>query len=101
MDRETIEKRANEIPIVRNCIGKVEKAIFIDGARWRINSVWHDCKEELPDRENEWILLEMRIDGGLIYLPVRWINDGKGAKESMIRWAYIADLLPDREEVER
>ena len=35
-----------------------------------------------------------------IYLPVEWVNDGKGATKHMKRWAYVADLLPDRKEVQ-
>lgn len=99
MKREQIEKAA------LLCAGAGEygecpynpdaKKGFIAGADWRINSVWHDCQKELPKREGEQILLEAVLDGKTVYLPVMWVNDGKGATESMTRWAYISDLIPD------
>lgn len=69
--------------------------MFMYGAHWRINAVWHDCQKELPKREGEQILLEAVLDGKTVYIPVMWVNDGKGATESMTRWAYISDLIPD------
>ena len=71
---------------------------FIKGADWRINSVWHNLPNDLPQKENTWILLELIFEGRLVYLPVEWVNDGKGAPHQAIRWAYISDLLPDGKE---
>lgn len=67
--------------------------------KWRINSVWHDLPNDLPQKENTWILLELIFEGRLVYLPVEWVNDGDGAPKQAIRWAYIDDLLPERKEV--
>lgn len=98
MERETIKKAAEahfnqkEFTKEENYIAKVA---FFTGAQWRINSVWHDCQKELPKREGEQILLEAVLDGKTVYIPVMWVNDGKGATESMTRWAYISDLIPD------
>ena len=69
---------------------------FIDGAKWRINSVWHNLPNDLPKKENTWILLELIFEDGLVYLPVEWVNDWEGAPKQAIRWAYIDDLLPER-----
>ena len=66
--------------------------------KWRINSVWHDLPNDLPQKENTWILLELIFEGRLVYLPVEWVNDGEGAPKQAIRWAYIDDLLPERKE---
>ena len=71
---------------------------FFAGAQWRINSVWHDLPNDLPQKENTWILLELILEGQLVYLPVEWVNDGEGAPKQAIRWAYIDDLLPERKE---
>ena len=71
---------------------------FIKGTEWRINSVWHDAKEE--PKYNEYFLYEnvvhtYQIDG--IYLsedePFVWNNYVKDRK--LTRWAYIKDLIPN------
>lgn len=103
MNRETIEKAADEFAEREYETNVIDRDYlhkgFYHGAHWRINSVWHDCQKELPERENEWILLEAVINDKTIYLPVEWVNDGKGATKYITRWAYVSDLLPDRKEV--
>ena len=71
---------------------------FMAGAQWRINSVWHDLPNDLPQKENTWILLELIFEGRLVYLPVEWVNDGEEISKQVTRWAYIDDLLPERKE---
>lgn len=71
---------------------------FVNGAEWRIKSVWHNLPNDLPGKENTWILLELVFEGRLVYLPVEWVNDGEGAPYQATRWAYIDDLLPERKE---
>ena len=78
-----------------NALCEFGEEIFKAGSRWRINSVWHDCQKELPKREGEQILLEAVVEGKAVYIPVVWVNDGKGATDSMTRWSYISDLIPD------
>ena len=94
MTREEIEKAAND----RYSDNTFAYKGFIAGAQWRINSVWHDLPNDLPQKENTWILLELIFEGRLVYLPVEWVNDGEGAPKQAIRWAYIDDLLPERKE---
>ena len=69
---------------------------FSKGARWRINSVWHDASEK-PNGNNK-CLVELRIPGrNPTYKLWTW-----GWENSFVtRWAYIEDLLPDRKEDER
>jgi hypothetical protein len=99
MTREQIERAA-----MLSCASKDEvltdfgSSCFIEGAQWRINSVWHNLPNDLPQKENTWILLELIFEGRLVYLPVEWVNDGEGAPKQAIRWAYIDDLLPERKE---
>ena len=103
MTREQIEKAAKEtlvnepVELQATKVGVFQRG-FITGAHWRINSVWHDLPNDLPKKENTWILLELIFEGRLVYLPVEWVNDGEGAPKQAIRWAYIEDLLPERKE---
>ena len=103
MTREEIEKAGRDYALDQLGIvglpGRAEAMkAFISGTQWRINSVWHDLPNDLPQKENTWILLELIFEGRLVYLPVEWVNDGEGAPKQAIRWAYIEDLLPERKE---
>ena len=62
---------------------------FIEGAQWRINSVWHNMNEKpngmfviLADFGQEEYSLGINLEG----------------LESAKRWAYVSDLLPERKE---
>ena len=66
---------------------------FIDGAQWRIDSVWHDAKKEKPNGMSV-ILIDFANDAGEEYELGVSSEDLVGAK----RWAYISDLIPDRKE---
>lgn len=70
---------------------------FENGAKWRINSVWHDAKE--GPKYDEYFLYEnvvhaYHVDG--IYPsedePFVWDDYVKDWR--LIRWAYIKDLIP-------
>ena len=103
MKIEDIEKAAKDYVMPNARISPLMESIaakegFIAGAQWRINSVWHDLPNDLPQKENTWILLELIFECRLVYLPVEWVNDGEGAPKQAIRWAYIDDLLPERKE---
>ena len=74
---------------------------FVIGAEWRINSVWHDAKEE--PKYDEYFLYEnvvhaYHVDG--IYPsedePFVWDDYVKDWR--LTRWAYIKDLIPNKEE---
>ena len=99
MTREQIERAA-----MLSCASKDEvltdfgSSCFSEGAQWRINSVWHNLPNDLPKKENTWILLELIFEGRLVYLPVEWVNDGGEISKQVTRWAYIDDLLPERKE---
>ena len=103
MTREQIEKAAKEtlvnepIELQATKVGAFQRG-FVAGAQWRINSVWHDLPNDLPQKENTWILLELIFEGRLVYLPVEWVNDGEEISKQVTRWAYIDDLLPERKE---
>lgn len=105
MTREQIEKAWENYTLCNlslmdeHAINEME--MFVKGAEWRINSVWHD-KNEMPDKE-ELVLCEILCyNNQKVYLPLQWEADGKMTidvpflnKCEVIRWAYLDDLLPD------
>lgn len=98
MNRETIEKAALELCTTEGqeeWLKDYGKNCFMDGARWRINSVWHDASEK-PNK-NQLILFEHRQEYGKGY-SVTFGDNYEIIKSVLIRWAYIDDLLPDRKE---
>lgn len=100
MTREQIERAASEYsgsvlgfkdnPVVMN-----KHKAFMDGAQWRINSVWHDASEK-PDK-NQLVLFECRKTYGKGY-SVNFGENYELMKNVIVRWAYIIDLLPERKE---
>ena len=106
MNRETIEKAANERrPYTEEECGSSYmlgknvgfKRGFMDGAQWRINSVWHETSE-LPSRSG---YLAVLCHNGIMETIHHTI--GIGFQEMQLKgyskWAYVDDLLPDRKEV--
>jgi hypothetical protein len=104
MRKEDIEKAA-QTSCEEMCVSTdswdedMYKDGFIDGAQWRISSVWHNVEEE-PE-QNAWFIAQigddcfdtfvMQIERG------RW---GRWCKGMNIKsWAYLDDLLPERKEV--
>jgi hypothetical protein len=81
----------------------VEEA-FIDGANWRINSVWNDSSIT-PDPMQECLVLlndPMRKGFHIGRIENQGTNNGKwniygyftpSLHEFVIRWAYIKDLI--------
>lgn len=69
---------------------------FVDGAQWRINSVWHNISEK--PKIGRKLLVDLGYDNcDFDYLcndcfDWRYYADKKG----IIRWAYIVDLLPEK-----
>lgn len=103
MKRENIEKKASEVieRIIKPYEGKDKDAIafimktnFVAAAEWRINSVWHDVDKELPEY-NRHVVNEDWFDFTA--------KDEKDLKRimnqySFKRWAYVEDLMPNKEE---
>lgn len=95
MTREQIEKAA-----MISCASKDEvltgfgRSCFIEGAQWRINSVWHDASEK-PNGMFV-ILIDFGDEVGAEEYGLGITTDDlNGAK----RWAYVSDLIPERKEV--
>ena len=91
MEQETIEKAAEEYAKEQGDFGVgLFHAVkyFVYGAHWRINSVWHDASEE--PRIGEHIIA---IDESGFIAEECYYGRMYGT-----RWAYVADLLPERKE---
>lgn len=95
MKKEDIEKEA----MLRFNIGEptcgIEK--FIEGANWRINSVFHDVSEiPLPESRIFYEDTKGQVDVMLFCDGEQWDGfDDYGFE--IVRWAYIEDLLPTKE----
>lgn len=99
MTHQQIEKAANayighEPEFDEGVHVHAERLAFVNGARWRINSVWHDIDNELPEC-GKHVVNEDWFD---------FIADDEKDMERILKqypfkhWAYIDDLLPDRKE---
>jgi hypothetical protein len=93
MKREDIEKVADEFANKEYEISEIDRIPlykgFYHGAEWRINSVWHNSKTEVPD-VNTIVLVE-KEDGSIWQYKVFAKSQMLGWK----RWAYIKDLIPN------
>lgn len=68
---------------------------FVEGADWRINSIWHDVNEK--PRRNTWYIAQIGNDAFDTFTDSEnWDNYALGL--NMIRWAYIEDLIPNMED---
>lgn len=106
MERKTIEQAAkkyanaycpDEAP-AGYALGKKVGYIrgFTDGAKWRINSVWHDASEIAKQGEHIVVVMESGNFTSLFVTPdIAQIFK----KFNVILWAYSKDLLPERKEV--
>lgn len=102
MTRKDIDKAAGEYSgSILGCKGssvKVKYQSFIDGAEWRINSIWHNTKVA-PCRKEAYIAI---YDGNKLK-TVFWSSDIVSWDKfcliySFKKWAYMDDLLPIKED---
>lgn len=97
MKREDIENAAFKYGCenqVAPCMGSEFEKGFIAGAEWRINSVWHNDTEK-PDPHNGDLLVGIEVMGKTSYIRQ---NACYVLQYGCVRWAYIKDLLPTKEE---
>lgn len=70
---------------------------FMEGADWRINSVWHDINE-MPE-DGRIIVLLGKYGTILIYGPnMMYYKESVIADGGFLKWAYKEDLIPNTEE---
>ena len=102
MKREDIEKAAVDSCVFENSIFNPEltpyyEQGFIEGAKWRINSVWHDINE-IP-KDGRIIVLLGKYGTMLIYGPnMMYYKESVIADGGFLKWAYKEDLIPNTEE---
>lgn len=86
---------------------------FLDRAEWRINSVWHSTSEE-PEVDRHCIIEVESIEDeerfinyvSSVWSTYGWTEDylqlidrrSEGHQYKITRWAYVEDLLPNKEE---
>lgn len=78
---------------------------FVAGAKWRINSVWYGA-DEVPERSAQCLVefIDPDFDNefsryklfGFCTHSVGFLGFKKEFK--LIRWAYVKDLIPTKEE---
>ena len=98
MKREDIEKAAGDysgssLGFTDNNSVMAKHKAFVDGAEWRINSVWHDDLKK--GQTNRCILV--RFKNGLFML-FEDIRELKGIEVEVKMFAYIDDLVNDTED---
>lgn len=85
---------------------------FLDGAKWRIKKLWHDVSEE-PE-VGKYCLLEVESiedeERFINYVSSVWSRFGwtedylelierrSEGQYKITRWAYVEDILPNKEE---
>ena len=100
MKKEDIEKAAEIYakeacrPLWRAGTEQVCITDFMEGAEWRINSVWHDVNEE-PDPDKGDLLVGIEVMGKTAYIRQ---NAYYVQQFSCVRWAYVEDLIPNTED---
>ena len=82
----------NEYPCGISDIETDVMEAFMDGAQWRIDSVWHDASES--PRTGDRIIV---IDEDYHIVDVGYFGNSDRIMDGH-RWAYINDLLPNRKE---
>lgn len=99
MEIEDIEKAAGEEfehPFIQ-----IEREGFIKGAKWRINSIWHNPQEK-PRNLSKCLIeyVASKFDESFTsFVVASYVSDNVGftgfvRKKKIKRWAYVDDLLP-------
>ena len=68
---------------------------FKRGTKWRIDSVWHEVSEE-PERNRIYLAQLGDSAFDTFYDSGNWVKFSRGV--NMQRWAYVEDLLPNKQE---
>lgn len=70
---------------------------FLEGAEWRINSIWHNAKEE-PKYDQYFLYKNVvhayHVDGIYPSEDEPFVWDDYVKDMGLLRWAYVEDLLP-------
>lgn len=70
---------------------------FMEGAEWRINSVWHNISE-VP-KDGRTIVLLGKYGTMLLYGPnMMYYKESVIMDGGFLKWAYKEDLIPNTDE---
>lgn len=100
MAKDDIKKAAEEYakeacrPLWRAGTEQVCITDFMEGAEWRINSIWHNDTER-PDPHKGDLLVGIEVMGKTSYIRQ---NAYYVLQYGCVRWAYIKDLIPNKED---
>lgn len=106
MTREQIKSAASEAAFRMKFRSDIHpsqqgEALFIEGAEWRINSVWHDVSErpKFPGEPEavKFLLLENNGECDR-YLIGKYGWDAVMGMAKFVKWAYLEDLRPEIKE---
>lgn len=101
MTKEDIKKAATEYAneacraLWRTGYEQVCMVDFMEGANWRINSVWHNANETPDTDKGDLLVIVKDAFGEDVYVRQ---NAYYVLKYSCVKWAYIKDLIPNTEE---
>ena len=116
--KQTVEEAAKQGAEGYNIVGQnIYKSGFIVGANWRINSVWHKTKDEVPQAHGEYenehypqipCLGYGKLSTGTGYGVRYWnvteqcwddeeCDDYECSKDAIDEWAYLDDLISTEE----
>jgi hypothetical protein len=102
MKKEDIEKAATEYaneacrPLWRTGNEQVCMVDFMEGAKWRINSVWHTMDEAQDGKRPYIVQYNEEWKFAMFTKPISIPKEQ--AKSVFKRWAYMDDLIPDTED---
>jgi hypothetical protein len=96
--KKASEQYANDVcrsPHYRWGQEQVAMADFMEGAYWRINSVWHEGSEPPKTDKGDLLIIVKDAFGKNVYVHQ---NAYYVLKYGCVRWAYIEDLILNTEE---
>jgi hypothetical protein len=102
----------------RDAVLDVTERAYIAGAEWRVNSVWHKTKDEVPQAHGEYenehypqipCLVYGKLSTGTGYGVRYWnvteqcwddeeCDDYECSKDAIEEWAYLDDLIPNKKQ---
>lgn len=95
IDDKKIEHAAQEYNPINDMLGEEARTSFKHGVEWFKSALWHDASEE-PEKMKR-IITEFYTGDEVSYESDIHSRDWEfySAVNGILRWCYIADLLPE------
>lgn len=82
----------------RDALQDFGKELFIAGAKWRINDVWHDASE-IPEEGKSILIIDNEgCCGNVLFISKEHWEKIIIGQLHIVKWVYIQDLLPNLED---